>query len=155
MKKYMCIVGLVCLVTVGCTSSQTIDPVASGTEVTTVTREEYNRLEVQGENLGEELKEVRGYFENDPSFFLNLMDQDLDAVEQGREARGSFSDYFVPNAAKALAAGASKKDVAVRFDRLIALAEKKVYLSGFVAELMEKGGAAAVRTYADEWMRGQ
>ena len=82
------------------------------------------------------------------------MDRDLDAVEQGREARGSFSDYFVPNAAKALKAGAARKDIATRIDRVIALAEKEIYLSSLVAQLMKEGGSAAVRSYADEWIRG-
>ena len=152
MKYMLSIISLVCLVVVGCTNNQT--PPASNVAVVTITQEEHDRLKAQVASLNEELNELYGYLESDPKFLLYLMDRDLDAAEQGRDTRGSFSDYFVPNAAKALKAGASRKDIAARIDRVVALAEKKVYLSSFVAQLMSEGGPTAVRSYADKWIRG-
>lgn len=154
MKYMLSIIGLVCLFAVGCTNNQTPAP-ASSAEVATVTKDQdVDRLKAQVASINEELNELREYLENDSRFLLHLMDRDLDAAEQGRETRGSFSDYFVPNAAKALKAGASRKDVTARFDRVVALAEKGIYLSSFVAQLMKEGGPTAVRSYADEWVRG-
>lgn len=153
MKYMLSIIGLVCLFAVGCTNNQTPAP-ASSAEIITVTQEEHDRLKAQITSLNEELNEFREYLENDPRFLLHLMDRDLDAAEREQETRGSFSDYFVPNAAKALRAGASKKDITARFDRVVALAEKEIYLSSFVAQLMKEGGPTAVRSYADEWIRG-
>ncbi|PIU42567.1 MAG: hypothetical protein COS98_02270 [Parcubacteria group bacterium CG07_land_8_20_14_0_80_35_11] len=138
MKYVLSIIGLVCLVAVGCTNNQTPTPASS-----TVTQEEYTQVV----SLNEELNELLEYLENDFRFFLYLMDRDLDAVEQGREPRGSFSDYFVPNAAKALKAGASREDITTRIDRVVALAKKEIYLSGYVAQLMKEGGPTAVRSY--------
>ncbi len=161
MKYMLCIVGLVCLIA-GCANNQTP---ASGTgtealKTTAVTTEQHERLKVQVDGWTEELPRFIGelhdlqeYLERDPNYLLYLMDRDLDAVERGENTRGSFSDYFVPNAVKALAAGATKKDIMTRIDRVIALAEKEIYLSGYVAQLMKEGGPAAVRSYADEWIR--
>jgi hypothetical protein len=149
MKYVLNIIGLVCLVAaVGCTNNRTPTP----TEVVTVTQEEHNRLKSEVASLNEKLKELREYLGKDPEFFLYLMDCDLNAIERGQEARGSFSDYFVPNAARALEAGASRKDIATRLDKVVTLAEKGIYLSSYVAELMEKGGPSAVHSYAFEWM---
>lgn len=153
--KYMSVIGLICLFAVGCTNNQTPAPASNtSAEVTTVTKEEHDRLKAQVASLNEELNELREYLENDSRFLLHLMDRDLDAVERGQKTRGSFSDYFVPNAAKALKAGASRKDITTRFDRVVALAEKEIYLSSFVAQLMKEGGPAAVRSYADELILG-
>jgi predicted nucleic-acid-binding protein len=142
--KYARIIGLICLVivAVGCADKQTPAPVVTS-EIVTVSEVAY---------LNEELRELREYLENDPKFLLHLMDRDLDAVEHGRDARGSFSDYFVPNMAQALKAGASKKDVEDRLNRAIALAERELYLSSFIAQLMNEGGPDAVRSYAFGWI---
>jgi hypothetical protein len=149
MKYVLNIIGLVCLVAaVGCTNNRTPTPM----EVATVTQEEHNRLKSQVASLNEELEELREYLGKDPEFFLYLMDYDLNAIERGQEARGSFSDYFVPNAARALKAGASRKDITTRLDRVVTLAEKEIYLSSFVTELMENGGPSAVHSYAFEWI---
>ena len=150
--KYASIIGLICLVivTVGCADKQTPAPPVKSDIM--VTQEEHECLKSEVACLNEELRELREYLENDPKFLLHLMDRDLDAVEQGRDARGSFSDYFVPNMAKAMEAGASKKDVEARLNRAIALAEKKLYLSSFIAQLMNEGGPEAVRSYAFGWI---
>ncbi len=152
MKHMLSVINLVCLVVlVGCASNQA--PASdSSAKVATVTQEDYNLLKEQVVSINEELGELREYLDSDPKFLLHLMDRDLDAAEQGRKTRGSFSDYFVPNAAKALRAGASRKDITTRFDRVVALAEKEIYLSSFVAQLMKEGGPAAVRSYADGWI---
>lgn len=155
MKYMLCIVGLVCLIA-GCTNNQTP---ASGTgteapKTTVVTIEQHEDLKAQVDDLTGDLRMLEDYLDSDPKFLLRMMDRDLDAVERGENPRGSFSDRFVPIAAEALATGAAKKDVTARIDRVIALAEKEIYLSGFVAQLMKEGGPAAVRSYADEWIRG-
>ncbi|MBI2003805.1 MAG: hypothetical protein HYS78_02420 [Parcubacteria group bacterium] len=149
MKYTLCVIGLVCLA-VGCTDSQ----MPTETPVTTlVTTEQHEYLEARVDSLSRELRELREYLEDDPNFLLRVMDRDLDAAERGEEPRGSFSDYFVPNAAKALEAGATREDVNARIDRVIVLAEKGRYLSSFVSQLMKEGGPTAVRSYADEWIR--
>lgn len=151
MKYALSIIGLVYLAifTVGCADKQTPTPATSDVAtVTTVTQEEHEQLKSEVAYLNEELRELREYLENDPQFLLHLMDRDMDAVENGRNARGSFSDYFVPNMAQAMKAGASKKDVEARLNRAIALAERELYLSSFIAQLMEEGGPDAVRSYA-------
>jgi outer membrane murein-binding lipoprotein Lpp len=145
------VVFALCLA-LGCSHQQAPAPTTS-TAATLATKTDVNNdivyLKADVNELKSEVTELREYLENDPRFLLRAMDRDLDSVESGREPRGSFSDYFVPNAAKALRAGASKKEVTSRIDRVIALAEKKVYLSSYVRELMETGGPAAVRSYAD------
>lgn len=161
MKYTLCVVGLVCsLVAIGCGKDEAA--------TVTITQAEYDELKGRVDKLDEYVKGIEErtfprifqdlseieYMERDPRFLLWRMDRDLEAAEQGKETHGSFSDYFVPNAAKALEAGASRKDITTRIDRVIALAEKKIYLSGFVAQLMKEGGPTAVRSYVDEWIRG-
>jgi len=84
---------------------------------------------------------------------LAAMDHDLDQIEQGGNPCGSFTDYFAINAADAITAGASRKEVDRRVARLIALAEKKIYLSGYETELAENGGTAEVKKYMDDILR--
>lgn len=120
----------------------------------------YNILKTTQENLGARVEELTGglhdiqeYINSEPRFLLFLMDRDLDAVERGEKSHGSFTDYFVPNATKALKAGATKKDIDIRINRVIALAEKNIYLSSFVEQLMKEGGAKAVRSYVNASIR--
>lgn len=138
MKYASIIVGLFILIVAGCVAG-CVDKQTPAS----VTQEEHDRLKQEVTSLNEELRDLR-----DPRFLLHLVDRELDAVENGRNARGSFSDYFVPNAAKALEAGATKRDIEIRIDRVIALAEKDIYLSSLVAKLMDEGGPEAVHSYA-------
>lgn len=113
----------------------------------------HENLKAQTEGLAGEMHDFREYLESDHKFFLFLMDRDLDAVERGENSHGSFTDYFVPNATKALKAGATKKDIDIRINRVIALAEKNIYLSSFVEQLMKEGGAKAIRSYVNTSIR--
>ena len=148
----LCIIGLVCLLVAGCSTNYSGIDNTKVRRTTVVTTKQYEYLKAQLDDLARDLYEFENYLERDPKFLLYVMDHDLDAVERGGKPRGSFSDYFVPNMAKALAAGVAKKDVMARLDRVVALAEKKIYLSRFVAQLMEDGGPTAVRSYANEWI---
>jgi len=89
---------------------------------------------------------------NDPSALLQILDQDLDAVEQGGDPRGSFTDYFCPTLAKALEAGASRKQVDARINRLIQLADEDKFLSSYQINLWEKGGSEAVLAHVHSWI---
>jgi hypothetical protein len=79
---------------------------------------------------------------------LTAMDHDLDATAEGKNTCGSFTDYFVPNAADALRAGATKEQINARIQRAVALAEKGKFISSYERELFSDGGAQAVREYA-------
>ncbi len=80
---------------------------------------------------------------------LAAMDYDLNQIESGKDPCGSFTDYFAVNGWYAIKAGASRAAVNQRVDRLIALAEKKIYLSGYEEGLVKDGGTAAIRKYMD------
>ncbi len=84
-----------------------------------------------------------------PQAILKAMDHDLDAIEKGGNACGSFSDYFIPNASDAIRAGASRKAVNARIERAVALAAKGKFLSSYEAEIVRRDGPRAVREYAD------
>ncbi|MDO8505193.1 MAG: hypothetical protein Q7S48_01260 [bacterium] len=113
----------------------------------------HENLKAQVEELAGELHNLQEYLNSDPRFFLFLMDRDLDAIERGDNSHGNFIDDFVPNAAKALKAGATRKEIDIRINRVIALAEKNIYLSSFVEQLMKEGGAKAVRAYVNASIR--
>jgi len=84
---------------------------------------------------------------------LAAMDHDLDQIEHKGIPCGSFTDYFAINAEDAITAGASRKDVDRRVARLLALAEKKIYLSGYEAGLAEDGGTAQIKEYMDNILK--
>lgn len=107
-------------------------------------------LEGEVKALKDDSRMLQGYLERDKGFFLYLLDYDLDAVDKGElHPRGRFSDFFVPNLHGALRAGATREEVGARLDRLIALAKRGSYLSGSVKDLMGRGGAMAIREYAN------
>jgi hypothetical protein len=83
---------------------------------------------------------------------IHAMDVDLDATERDQTTCGFFTDVFVPNAAYALKMGASRAEVKKRVDRLVALADKGKFLSGYEEDLFKykNGGSAAIRKYVEE-----
>lgn len=122
-------------------------------QVTTAAATETTWESMRIASLEEEVAALRAdlaRLETDPRFLLLEMDFDLDAIEKGEEPRGSFTDYFVVNAGRALEMGASRQEIEARVDRLIALADKGIYLSTFVERLVKEGGTNAVRQYVKD-----
>ncbi|OGF52224.1 hypothetical protein A3I27_01375 [Candidatus Giovannonibacteria bacterium RIFCSPLOWO2_02_FULL_43_11b] len=115
----------------------------------------FNRLKEQFDALKTDVRTLEEYLEKDPRFLLSMMDRDLNATERGRDARGSFTDYFIPTAVEAIRIDAKKSEVNVRINRVIALAIQGKYLSGYAAQLTEKGGPDAIRAYADESLKAK
>lgn len=83
-------------------------------------------------------------------YYLDLMNQDLDAVEKGDFPEGSFTDFFLTNATKAFEAGATREEISSRIDRLIVLAKGGKHLSLYVEELFRDGGEEAIRSFVNE-----
>jgi hypothetical protein len=149
----MSTLALMALFLVGCgVENQTSTPASTQTGVVDEESPIIGVLTLKITSMEQELDLLRQYTANDPEYFLFLMDQDLDAVEQGGAVVGSFSDYFVPNAAKAFAAGAAPKAVDDRINRVITLAEQGIYLSSHMKTLMDQGGPGAVRSYVKDWI---
>ena len=88
-----------------------------------------------------------------PRYWLQLMDNDIEAVSRGNEPSGSFTDVFVPNAGEALKLGATRREVNVRIERAVGLAKKGKYISLGMKRMMDEGGPVAVREYADSWIK--
>ncbi len=126
-----------------------LPPPSQSVEETYASTVEFEGLKRDVSNLYDRISELEKEIETNPDFFIRRMDRDLDLLEKGQNPHGSFSDYFVPNAMAALKAGAAKKEVLTRLERVVALAEKKVYLSSYVGQLVREGGIEAVRSYIE------
>jgi len=123
-----------------------------GPEPATVSKSEFDDMKKQVGDAFQEVSVLQEYVASQPSYYLWLMDRDLDALEAGNDPAGSFTDYFMPSAHQALLVGAPKREVWQRIERAIQLADSGVYLSGYLHELMTKGGGKAVRAYAEKWL---
>ena len=76
-----------------------------------------------------------------------MLDQVLNDIAVGRNATGSFTDYFVPTISRAIDAGASQEEVNIRVDRLLELTERGFRYSVWFNKLLDEGGREAVRAY--------
>lgn len=93
------------------------------------------------------------YHGNDRQFYLDRLSLDIQRLQSSQTACGSYSDYFVPNAAKAVIAGAPREDVMVHVDQYVKLVEKG---NQFVSSYPRRSKPEDLRSYAtqviDSWV---
>lgn len=82
--------------------------------------------------------------------YLKLLDIDLNALKQGNDPCGSFTDWFVINLWEGNKAGIPKAELNARVERLIKLAEQGKFLSSYERALYEEKKAAGIREYIKE-----
>ena len=139
--------GLLCLVGSGVGSYFANRQSASTpSSVTTVSVDEFNKLIGMHEGLVASINRLQDEFEvlvhSNPRFILARLDQCLDAMTEywgDKPGCGSFTDWFQPELARALEVGASKKEIAVRLDRVFSMAKEGKYFSSYLRQIDNEG----------------
>src|SRR3989344_6467563 len=127
-----------------------------------ISRQEYDRLVSDNQRLNASLRQLGADFEDlvhaDAKLTLRRLDRCIDATAHLGEDRanlpncGSFSDWFVFEIDAARKAGATKRDIEARLDRVFSLAKEGKYYSGLLRTVDEQG-ENALRDFLDAYKK--
>ncbi len=110
-------------------------------------------VETRAEATSKEFFVLRNSFDElvmkNPKLALDLLDVDIQKVEQGREPRGSFTDYVEPMLREVLQNGATSTEVNQRLDKILALAKDGKFYSSFLYQV-NAGGPSELEHYFSE-----
>ena len=110
-------------------------------------------VETRTEVTNKEFFDLRNLFDElvakNPKLALDLLDVSIEQVEQGREPRGSFTDYVEPILREARQNGATPAEVNQRLDKILAMAKRGRFYSSFLHRVND-GGPGELESYFSE-----